>query len=575
MWKKEANEAMARKSRKTVSGEALTEIKAKDTGGVRTAIYARLSIENSGKDDKGDSIANQVSFCREYIAVRPYLKLVEIYEDNGEKGTDFDRPQFKNMMDDIRAGKIKCVVVKDLSRFGRDYIECGYYLEKIFPFMNVRFIAITDGYDSFTSGDAEGALMVPLKNMINAAYAKDISRKIITSFRARQEKGEFLPAFAPYGYVKSKTKAYRFEVDAETAPYVKLIFEWFAEGVSKEEISRRLTEMGAVTPAMRKVQLGIWKAEKYKHTTWYGRSLVDILKNIEYTGCIAYGKMPKSLYEGIKCHRADPEEWRIVPDAHEPIVSRELYDKVQERFEAQKKHYHERLDANRANRDRYTNLLKGKIVCGDCGKNMRYKKPSSEREVPNYECGGFVDSARSRCSSHHIRAQVVEDAVFQAVNMQIKAAADMEKVIRKLNGSGGEAAIRSVYQKRINEISGRLSTVNEKKGRLYENLVEGLLSDEEYRFAKERYEDDFRRLNMELDEAVGARKRLDSVMGLDADWLKAVHDCGKGDRLMQEMVDAFVCNVKVYEGSRVEVILNYMEDAEEMKRILSEVEQNG
>mgnify|MGYP000010709286 FL=1 len=161
--------------------------------------------------------------------------------------------------------------------------------------------------------------MIPLKNMINDVYAKDISRKIITSFRARQEKGEFLPAFAPYGYVKSKEVAYRYEVDQETAPYVRMIFEWKAEGVSHNEICKRLNDMGAVTPARRKIDLGIWRAEKYKHTVWHGRTIIDIMKNPTYTGCIVYGRIPKSLYEGIKMHRAPEEEWRYVPDAHERL----------------------------------------------------------------------------------------------------------------------------------------------------------------------------------------------------------------------------------------------------------------
>ena len=202
---------MARKSRKNTG--AVIETPVQTSNYFSTAIYVRLSIENSGKDDDGDSIANQISFCKAYLAEHTDLKLYDIYEDNGEKGTNFDRPAFKRMMDDIRGGKVKCVLVKDLSRFGRDYIEAGEYLEKIFPFMGIRFISITDGYDSLTSDGAESALMIPLKNMINDVYAKDISRKIITSFRARQEKGEFLPAFAPYGYVKSKEVAYRYEVD--------------------------------------------------------------------------------------------------------------------------------------------------------------------------------------------------------------------------------------------------------------------------------------------------------------------------------------------------------------------------
>ena len=150
-----------------------------------TAIYVRLSIENSGKDDAGDSIENQTGICREYVEARPYLNLYGIYSDNGEKGWKFDRPEFTRLMDDVKSGKVNCIVVKDLSRFGRDYIETGNYLEKIFPFLGVRFISITDNFDSFTCDDAKSALMIPLKNMVNDVYAKDISHKIIMSFRQR------------------------------------------------------------------------------------------------------------------------------------------------------------------------------------------------------------------------------------------------------------------------------------------------------------------------------------------------------------------------------------------------------
>lgn len=567
---------MARKSRKGTA-ERLPAVKdvVAGTAVAPAAVYARLSVENSGKDDGGDSIANQVGFCREFLKDHPELRLEAVYEDNGEKGTHFDRPQFQKMMEDIRRGRIRCVIVKDLSRFGRDYIECGYYLEKIFPFMGVRFIAITDRYDSLTAGDAEGTLMVPLKNMVNAAYAKDISRKIITSFRARQDKGEFLPSFAPYGYVKSETRAYRFEPDPETAPYVKLIFEWFAEGVCRTEISRRLTEMGAVTPAMRKVQLGIWKAGKYRHTDWYGRSLVDILKNAEYTGCIVYGRMPKSLYEGIRCHRTPPEEWKVIPDTHEALVSRELYDRVQERFERQKRHYYERLEACREVREQYRNLFRGKIVCGDCGKNMRYRLQAARIPVPSYDCGGFIDSRGKRCSRHHIQARKVEEAVWQAVRSQIGAMCSLEEVIRKLKGHPGEAAARCRLQKKIQEISLQLAQVNEKKAGLYENLVEGILDDAEYQYAKERYEKDFRKLNARLEEAVKEKKDFDSVMGAGRDCLRTARSLAGLDCLGQDAVDCFVKEVRVYEGSRIEVTLNYAEDIGMMERIVQEVGRNA
>lgn len=567
---------MARKSRKSAAAVVpAAETVTAGAEAVPAAIYARLSVENSGKDDDGDSIANQVSFCQEYLKDHSDLRLEAVYEDNGEKGTHFDRPQFRKMMEDIRRGRIRCVIVKDLSRFGRDYIECGYYLEKIFPFMGVRFIAVTDRYDSLTAEDAEGALVVPLKNMINAAYAKDISRKIITSFRARQEKGEFLPAFAPYGYVKSETMAYRYEPDPETAPYVKLIFEWFADGASRNEIAKRLTEMGAVTPAMRKVQLGIWKAEKYKHTSWYSRSMVDILKNVEYTGCIVYGKMPKSLYEGIKCHRAPPEEWRVIPDTHEPLVSRELYDRVQERFERQKRHYHERLEAGRERREQYVNLFKGKIICGDCGKNMRFRRSVTKKTVPAYDCGGFLDSGGKRCSRHHIQAGKLEEAVLQAVRVQIGTMCGLEEAVRRLKGSSGESAARGRLQKRIREITGRLEAVNEKKTGLYESLMEGILDEEEYQYAKERYENDFLKLNAQLEEVQREKKDLDSLMESGMDCLKSVRHLYSLECMTQEAADLFVKEIRVFEDCRVEVTLNFTEDIRMMERIVSKVESNG
>ena len=290
---------MARKSRKNQTAQ----VKIPETAEARsfsTAIYVRLSIENSGKDDAGDSIENQTGICREYVEARPYLNLYGIYSDNGEKGWKFDRPEFTRLMDDVKSGKVNCIVVKDLSRFGRDYIETGNYLEKIFPFLGVRFISITDNFDSFTCDDAESALMIPLKNMVNDVYAKDISRKIITSFRQRQETGDFLPGNPPYGYIKSKERQFRYDVDEKVAPYIRMLFEWKAAGVSHAEMARRLNDMGAVTPARRKIELGIWHAEKYKHTVWGGRTLIDILTNPVYTGALVYGKIPKALYMGIR-----------------------------------------------------------------------------------------------------------------------------------------------------------------------------------------------------------------------------------------------------------------------------------
>lgn len=565
---------MARKSRKNTG--AVIETPVQTSNYFSTAIYVRLSIENSGKDDDGDSIANQISFCKAYLAEHTDLKLYDIYEDNGEKGTNFDRPEFKRMMDDIRGGKVKCVLVKDLSRFGRDYIEAGEYLEKIFPFMGIRFISITDGYDSLTCDDAEGALMIPLKNMINDVYAKDISRKIITSFRARQEKGEFLPAFAPYGYVKSKEVAYRYEVDQETAPYVRMIFEWKAEGVSHNEICKRLNDMGAVTPARRKVDLGIWRAEKYKHTVWHGRTIIDIMKNPTYTGCIVYGRIPKSLYEGIKMHRAPEEEWRYVPDAHEPIVSQELFDKVQKMFADRAEKFKAKMDENAPLRELVTNHFKGKIYCGDCGKRMRFVKPTDRRYPVDqdhavYVCGGYLDSGYSRCSRHSIRYPVVADAVLAAINMQLELALKQEQLIRQMRGSVKEKNLIDKYVGQINYLSQKLKRINSKREDLFENFAEGILDEAEYQFSKKKYDDEAEEIEKKLTVEKAKKVQLDDILSLSNEWLVAIHKAENVTEIDAGLVKHLVSSVKIFDDNRVEVELNFGDQRNIFNRIIAEM----
>lgn len=565
---------MARKSRKNTAVFVVPE--SVETKVFSTAIYVRLSVENSGKDDDGDSIENQTGICREYVDARPYLNLYGIYSDNGEKGWKFDRPEFTRMMDDVKAGKVDCIVVKDLSRFGRDYIETGNYLEKIFPFLGVRFISITDSYDSFTCDDAESALMVPLKNMVNDVYAKDISRKIITSFRQRQEKGDFLPGNTPYGYIKSETRQFRYEVDEKVAPYIRMLFEWKAEGVSHAEMARRLNEMGAVTPSMRKVELGIWHAEKYRHTVWGGRTLTDILTNPVYTGALVYGRMPKSLYEGIRVHRAPKEEWRILEGMHEPIVSQELFDRVQEIFEEHRKTIAEKYSKNEKNREGIDNRFRGRIVCGDCGKNMRFLRVQAKYRKGMYgiyTCGGYIDSRRARCSRHYIRASEVEDAVYAAIREQLAQAADMEETMARMKGGSGEKNRLDAFRARISRLMQEISKTNARRQGLYEDYVSGMLDEGEYQYARKEYEDRAGRLNRELDEARKEKEQFQAVFSRDNRWLRKIRMADGAAELTDEIIGELVDEVRIFEDRRVEIVFKYTEDRKKLETVLAEMEE--
>ena len=245
---------MARKSRKAVV-EQQPEIVAAPAQIFPTAIYARLSVENSGKSEKVDVITNQIEICKSYLADCPYLNLVDVYIDNGRTGTVFDRPEFNRLMNDIRSGRIKCLVVRDLSRFGRDYIETGTYLERVFPQIGLRFISIKEHYDSFDTDGSNESLMIPLQNMINALYSKDISRKVSTALKAQMEQGTFQKRNLPYGY-KWNNEHTNMVIDEETAPYVRLMFQCKIEGLSIPTILDRLDEMGAPNTELRKRQTG-------------------------------------------------------------------------------------------------------------------------------------------------------------------------------------------------------------------------------------------------------------------------------------------------------------------------------
>ena len=270
------------------------------------AIYARLSVENSGKDDEGAAIENQIDVCKEYIRECPDLKLVKVYEDNGWTGTVMRRPAFDEMMEDIRTGKIRAVVVRDLSRFARNYIETGTYLESIFPDLNVRFISVKEQFDTLKTDGSNENLMIPLQNLINDLYAKDISRKVEAALHTQMEEGTFAWRNLPYGYTWNDDHS-NIIPDEKTAPFVRNIFEWADQGISKVEIAARLQKMNAP-----KYQ------EMYKENPW-AKSTV-------------FGIRHSAIYKGIKIEKRPEEDWYVTENAHEPLISRELYDSVKEKL---------------------------------------------------------------------------------------------------------------------------------------------------------------------------------------------------------------------------------------------------
>jgi len=552
---------MARKSRK-VAAVAEPIIEATPAQIYQTAIYARLSVENSGKSEKVDVITNQIEICKSYIADRPYLDLVDTYIDNGRTGTVFDRPEFNRLMNDIKSGRIKCLVVRDLSRFGRDYIETGTYLERIFPQIGLRFISIKEQYDNFDNDGSNESLMIPLQNMINALYSKDISRKVSTALKAQMEQGTFRKRNLPYGY-KWNDERSNMVIDEDSAKFVRLMFQWKIEGWSIPSILDALDRMGAPNPESRKREVGTRDGDPSSYTGWYSSSLYSILTNPHYVGDTVLGRSMKAIYKNIPSHNVkDKDEWIVFPDTHEAIISREDFQKVQDIMNAASEARQTKMQKSEEIRATLINLFEGKIVCADCGRKMyfhrkRIDKDKRGRWYAFYECSTSVSKRYEHCTSHYTRQDKLEADVLAAIQLQVKAALDYDKLLGKLRGSEGEKSIRDKLNATISSLNLKLGGVSKKRTRLYEDFAEGLLDEEEYTFAKKSYDEQYADLSRRLDEAVQRRSKFSEAMSVDNKWITLMKSVSTAEQLSQDLVDESVELVKVHDDGSVELVMKY------------------
>jgi len=292
------------------------------------ALYIRLSKEDGGKQNQ-NTVENQQAVLTEFIEGQSDIQVYRVYIDNGFSGTDFERPAFQEMMEDAGEGRINCIIVKDLSRFGRNYLEIGNYLENIFPFLNLRFISVTDCFDTFSHDSFENGITIPLKNFINDIYAKDISRKICSALDVEKREGRYGGGVAPYGYRKSKTEKGRYEIDEEAAEVVKYIYQLRMQGYGYCGIADILNKKGIKSPGVYRLEKGIVKNGRMGDGHWKRYAVRDMLHDQVYLGNMVRGKTRSALYKGEKRHPIPKSEWVVVPQTHAPIISREVFDAVQ------------------------------------------------------------------------------------------------------------------------------------------------------------------------------------------------------------------------------------------------------
>ena len=568
---------MARKSRKA-QAQPVAEVK-KEAAALPTAIYARLSVENSGKDDDGNSLQNQIAVCEDYLDGCPHLRLTEVYSDNGRTGTVFDRPAWNRLMDDVRTGKIQCIVVRDLSRFGRDYVETGSYLEKIFPALGTRFISVKENFDNFTCGNAMESLSVSLQNLVNAMYSRDISKKVSTALRAQMETGSFRNRNLPYGYLWNGDKT-AYVVDEEAAAVVRQIFEWKRQEVSVYTIVERLKAGGIESPERHKRRAGTRNGGNIQGEGWCPSTIRGILQNRAYIGEMVCGKSETALYKGLKKHVTETDKWIVVPDAHPPIVSVSDFEAVERQMREDSAHRETAMEWSADIRAGMIDLFAGKIFCADCGKRMYYKrqricgcKNVTFRGV--YDCSTHVRRGHATCFNHFIRQDALNEKVFNAIRDQLQVALDYEKLLLAMRGGDREASVREKHKAAVASVKLRLNALKKKRAGLYESYVEGILNEEEYAFAKQTYEEQYEALNRLLDEAVERRERFLASISPDNKWLTMMRGAAGMTGLTQELVDAIIEKVLVYGEGRIEVVLNYNDVFYTMLECVEQIKEAG
>ena len=378
------------------------------------AISARLSVENSGKPEEKDVIQNQIEICKEYVKSCPYLNLVEVYADNGHTGTVFDRPEFNWLMSDIRSGRIKCLVVRDLSRFGRDYIETGTYLECVFPFLGVRFISVNDGYDSDDYKGTTSGLEVVMRNIIYAAYSKDLSVKTTTAKVQLMKQGKYVGGYAPYGYMMHPTVRKKLAIDPDSARIVRRIFDEAMAGKNASEIAKELNDDKIPTPGQHfrsnhpgKKNFSYMSGK----ISWNPPMIYRILTKPVYTGATVGHAIKNAAPLSKKRVRADKSDWIIVENMHEPIVTKAEFNTAQKAI---------RKEGKKAPRKISDYPLQGLVRCGNCRQAMRRRVWNGKAY---FTCMNSMQDSDTECAvGEHYAEDEIERVAFNAIKQVIQLA---------------------------------------------------------------------------------------------------------------------------------------------------------
>lgn len=514
-------------------------------------LYIRLSKEDGDKEES-NSIVNQREILHNFVQNRQDFTLISEYVDDGFTGTNTRRPNFQKMLEDIYNRKINCIIVKDLSRFSRNYLEAGLLIEKEFNTMNVRFISILDDYDSLKKGSPLEDMILPFKNLFNEFYSKDLSRKIKKTFVTKQKAGEYIGGFACYGYKLDPTNRHHLIIDTYAAGIVRWVFSMYLSGWSMRKIADKLNDDNIPSPAEYKRRSGSTYRtgnQKLEKTFWNRCSISEMLRNQTYIGDLVQGKTQSGIHE--KKTRVPKENYIIVEHTHEPIIDKDTFGMVQKLLAHNVRNI-------RNDKHDIEAIFSGLIYCGDCKCSMtQYRQKNNVA----YRCSQYARSGNRICSSHYISQIKLSKIILEDLNIIIKNVKDLASIV--------DAEKKKFNQRNvsfdISDIDIDIEKKRKKKLQAYSDYQDGLLNKEDYKFFCTELDRDIHLLNQKKEFYVNEQKSLDKFH--DIPWIKKLLELQYIEVLDRDILYEMIDQIIVYNDRTIKIIYRFSDELNTLRKM--------
>lgn len=523
----------------------------------QAGVYLRLSREDELTKDKNSySIETQRMIINKFLVAHPDIEVVDFYIDDGFSGTNMERPGYKRLKDDFENKKINCIIIKDLSRLARNNEEAGKLVFVVFPFYGIRFISVNDKVDSYLDPKSVNNISIQFKNLMNDEYSRDLSKKVKSARLTRQKRGEFLGSFAPYGYDKDPKDHHKLIIDPVAAEIVKLIFKKFLEGETFSSIASYLSINEVLTPCLYKRSRGmkLYNPNNDKFIMWNGGTVRNILQDEVYTGTLVQGRRKKLSYKAKKFMAVNKEDWLRFENAHEAIISKEDFEKVQELLEKKKMPTHN---------TKTKNIYLGLVFCGECGHAMALSSKKSYSTYQAFYCK-FFKKEKAYCNRKRIKVSVLSDIIIIALNQYLRFYVSLENVMKTLN----KQADTMLTKNQKDELDKQLMNLREEKKNLYIQFKCEAITRKQYE--EGRAICDSRMLEIEnrlkeVDESVSTTKEMEKNL-----FIELFKKYKKFTKLNREILETFVKKITVYSSKSLEIEWNFKDDLIELVNMAQE-----